>query len=200
METGAAFIAKHEKMVEGLACRIRRELSLQGDLDDLMAFGYGGLLEARRRFDATRGVRFQTFAYHRVRGAILDGVRKMAYLPRRAHERVRQEAEVEPTAAPAPVALDRVFARVSAGLTTAGPLQGSYAERSPEDAFLADENVACLLKALRALPERQRVIVRGYYFEGRTLDAIGRDLGLSKSWTSRIHTDALARLRRALEP
>ena len=79
METGAALIAKHEKMVETLACRLRRELALQGGLDDLMAFGYGGLLEAHARFDATRGVRFQTYAYHRVRGAMLDGVRKMAY-------------------------------------------------------------------------------------------------------------------------
>ena len=199
MESGATFIAKHEKMVEGLACRLRRELSLQGELDDLIAFGYGGLLEARRRFDASRGVRFQTFAYHRVRGAMLDGVRKMAYLPRRAHERVRGQDDVEPTAAPAPVPLDRVFARLSAELTTAGPLQGRYAERSPEEAFLAQEGVACLLRALGALPERQRAIVRGYYFDGRTLDSIARDLGVSKSWASRMHTDALRRLRGCLE-
>ena len=68
-------IAQHGKMVHGLANRLRRELCLRGEIDDLIAFGFGGLLEAKRRFDPTRGVRFQTFAYYRVRGAMLDGVR-----------------------------------------------------------------------------------------------------------------------------
>ena len=109
---GTEFITQHEKMVHGLANRLRRELSLRGDLDDLIAFGFGGLLEARHRFDPGRGVRFQTFAYHRVRGAMLDGVRKMSQLPRRAHERLQAAAEATPTAAP--TALDRAFTRMSA--------------------------------------------------------------------------------------
>ena len=70
---GTQLIAQHEKMVHGLASRLRRELSLRGELDDLIAFGFGGLLEAQRRFDPGRGVRFRTFAYYRVRGAMLDG-------------------------------------------------------------------------------------------------------------------------------
>ena len=95
---GTELIAQHEKMVHGLASRLRRELSLRGDLDDLIAFGFGGLLEAHHRFDPGRGVRFQTFAYYRIRGAMLDGVRKMADLPRRAHERLQAAAEVTPIA------------------------------------------------------------------------------------------------------
>lgn len=201
MQAANAFIAQHEKMVHGLAARLRRELSLHGDLDDLVAFGFGGLLEAQHRFDPARGVRFQTFAYHRVRGAMLDGVRKMAYLPRRAHERLRESAETPPTALPRAAAtpLDKVFARVSAGLTTAVPLHGSLGEESPETTLLKNESVTSLLGALAGLSDRQRTVVRGYYFEGRSLDDIAGELGISRSWASRLHTSALQELRGSLE-
>ena len=139
---GTEFITQHEKMVHGLANRLRRELSLRGDLDDLIAFGFGGLLEARHRFDPGRGVRFQTFAYHRVRGAMLDGVRKMSQLPRRAHERLQAAAEPTPTAAP--TALDRAFTRMSA-LSAGTVLQGRFGDESPEAVLLKNESVTRLL-------------------------------------------------------
>jgi RNA polymerase sigma factor for flagellar operon FliA len=192
---GTEFIAKHEKMVHGLANRLRRELSLRGDLDDLIAFGFGGLLEARHRFDPAMGVRFQTFAYHRVRGAMLDGVRKMAELPRRAHERLR--TGTAPTAAP--TALDKAFTRISAGLTGAAPLQGRFGEESPEAALIKSEGISRLLAALAGLSSRQRAIIQGFYFEGRSIDAVARELGISKSWASRLHTHGLQQLRDALE-
>jgi RNA polymerase sigma factor FliA len=194
---GTQFIAQHEKMVRGLANRLRRELSLRGDLDDLIAFGFGGLLEARHRFDPGRGVRFQIFAYHRIRGAMLDGVRKMAQLPRRAHERLQQADETGPTATPTP--LDKAFTRMSAGLLSGTVMQGRFGDESPETVLLRNESVARLLRALSALPTRQRAIVRGFYFEGRSIDAMARDLGISKSWASRLHTNALRALRESLE-
>lgn len=193
---GAEFITEHEKMVHGLAHRLRRELSLRGDLDDLIAFGFGGLLEARHRFDPARGVRFQTFAYHRVRGAMLDGVRKMSQLPRRAHERLRAASDTTPTAAP--TALDNAFTRMSS-LTTGTVLQGRFGDESPEAALLKNESVTRLLQALPSLSPRQRVLVRGFYFEGRSIDMMARELGISKSWASRLHTNALQELREALE-
>jgi RNA polymerase sigma factor for flagellar operon FliA len=195
---GAEFIARHEKMVHGLANRLRRELSLRGDLDDLVAFGFGGLLEARHRFDPGRGVEFQTFAYHRVRGAMLDGVRKMSRLPRRAHERLQAANENTPTAAP--TGLDRAFTRMSGSLMEATVLQGRFGDETPEALLLKNESVVRLLQALPKLSPRQRFLVRGFYFEGRSIDAMARELGISKSWASRLHTNALGDLRRALEP
>ena len=193
---GTEFIAQHERMVHGLANRLRRELSLRGDLDDLIAFGFGGLLEARHRFDPARGVRFQTFAYHRVRGAMLDGVRKMSQLPRRAHERFQAAAETTPTAAP--TALDKAFTRMTT-LSTATVLQGRFGNESPEAVLLKNESITRLLQALPSLSPRQRVLVRGFYFEGRSIDAMARELGISKSWASRLHTSALRELRDALD-
>jgi RNA polymerase sigma factor for flagellar operon FliA len=193
---GTEFVIQHEKMVHALANRLRRELSLRGDLEDLIAFGFGGLLEARHRFDPGRGVRFQTFAYHRVRGAMLDGVRQMSQLPRRAHERLEAAAEITPTAAP--TALDKAFTRMSS-LATATVMQGRFGDESPEAALLKSESVSRLLEALPRLSPRQRVLIRGFYFEGRSIDQMGRELGISKSWASRLHTNALKELRRRLE-
>lgn len=194
---GNELITRHQHMVLGLANRLRRELCLRGDLDDLIAFGFGGLLEAHHRFDPTRGIRFQTFAYHRVRGAMLDGVRKMAVLPRRAHERLRAADETTPTAAPR--GLDKAFMRISAGLTAATPLQGRHRDQSPESALLRTEALRRLLAAIPALTPRQRLLIRGHYFEGRSIDAIGQELGISKSWASRLHTQALRQLRAAVD-
>jgi len=194
---GTEFVAQHEKMVRGLANRLRRELSLRGDLDDLIAFGFGGLLEARHRFDPSRGVRFQTFAYHRVRGAMLDGVRQMSQLPRRAHERLQAAGERSPTAAP--TGLDKAFTRIGAGLVNATVMQGRFGHESPEAVLLKNESVERLLRALCGLPPRQRALVRGFYFEGRSIDAMARELGISKSWASRLHTNALQALRDALD-
>lgn len=194
---GEELIAQHAKMVLGLASRLRHELSLHGELDDLIAFGYGGLLEADHRFDPARGVRFKTFAYHRVRGAMLDGVRKMAELPRRAHARLKHESEASPTAAPTP--MDKAFARIRASVSGESPVQGHFGRESPESALLKSESIARLLAALSELPERERVLLRGRYFEGRSLDALATELGISKSWASRLHTQALAQLRKTLE-
>lgn len=188
--------AQHHRMVHALAQRLRREMTLTGDLEDLVAYGYGGLLEAHRRFDPERGVRFQTFAYHRVRGAMLDGVRQMAELPRRAHERRETGDAPPPTAAPR--GLDRAFTRLSTAFTGPTPTQGRYGAENPEALVLQHETMARLLGALASLPPRQRALLRGHYFEGRRLDHVAEELGISKSWASRLHTQALARLRTAL--
>ena len=195
MQLSDAFIQEHERLVHGLAGRLSRELALRSDKDDLVAFGYGGLLEARRRFDPARGVQFQTFAYYRVRGAMLDGIRRMAYLPRRAHEKARAAQE----AAPAPTALDKAFARMSARLTMGAGPRAEAGSDDPESSLLRKESLSRLLKALSTLPPRERALVRGFYFEGRQFDEIASELGISKSWASRLHAKALAALRETLE-
>jgi RNA polymerase sigma factor for flagellar operon FliA len=88
---------------------------------------------------------------------------------------------------------------MGAGLTMATVLQGRFGDESPETVLLKNESVARLLRALPSLSPRQRVLIRGFYFEGRSIDAMARELGISKSWASRLHTDALRALREALE-
>jgi RNA polymerase sigma factor for flagellar operon FliA len=89
---------------------------------------------------------------------------------------------------------------MSAGLSTATVLQGSFGGESPEAVLLKNESVTKLLQAVPRLSRRQRVLVRGFYFEGRSIDSMARELGISKSWASRLHRSALHELREALEP
>ncbi len=199
MESNSTLIDEHSGFVHRLAGKLQRELSLAGEKDDLVAFGYGGLLEAWQRFDPSRGIRFQTFAYYRVRGAMLDGVRQMAQLPRRAHEKIKSEASGALHSVPRPTELDKSFHRMSAMLTMGAALPSSHETDNPEAKLLKSEGIARLTSCLAELPSRERRIVRAVYFEGRKLDDIASELGISKSWASRLHSKALSELRRSMD-
>lgn len=211
------FVQEHTALVRKIAHRVRAELDLKIDVDDLVAFGFHGLLEAKSRFDPTRGVQFTTFAHYRVRGAILDGVRKMAYLPRRVHEKRRAaeaidwalEAEGEARATSPEArgdveatltAIDDVLSKITATFMLAAVGQDESASpASPEEQVIGAAESHRIRRAVDVLPERERIVVRGMYFENRNLDDIGAELGISKSWACRIHTRALGLLREALE-
>lgn len=92
------------RLVEVHVRRVRAEFSLRCGLDDLRAYAWVGLLEARQRFDPSRGVLFSTYAFSRIRGAVIDGVRTMGWLPRPSVEDVQLE--------PCGDRPDEVFARV----------------------------------------------------------------------------------------
>ena len=214
------FVRQYEAFVRGVARQTAAQLDVDCETEDLVAFGFEGLLEARGRFDAARGVPFKSFAYYRVRGAIIDGIRRMAYLPRRAYARLKAaeavdlegEQQIELAASTNDArkdadtslrALDGILGRVAAAYCTAatatGEMTESEASVTPEQTLLKSELNARVTKALDSLPEKERALVRGHYLEGRRFDEIARELGVSKSWASRMHTGALKLLREALE-
>lgn len=207
------FVREYDGFVRGVASQVRAQLGVDTPPEDLVAFGFRGLLEARPRFDASRGVAFKSFAYYRVRGAMLDGVRAMAHLPRRAYARLRAAEAVDQLAEgsaeglagqrpPADVALravDAVLGRMAAAYTVAVSADDAEAGAgSPEEALLREERKARMKAALATLPERERRMVNGHYFEGRRFDEVAAELGISKSWGSRVHAHALDLLRAAL--
>ncbi|MEM1418645.1 MAG: sigma-70 family RNA polymerase sigma factor [Myxococcota bacterium] len=217
MPADDSFIEEHRPLVAKIVTRLRSRYDLRGEWDDLMAYGFKGLLEARERFDPSRGVRFEAFAYYRVRGAIIDGVRASGWLPTRAYRRLKaaqaalyvgEEAAVARAADPArrkdrersAAALrDAVGKLTTSFLATALGQEDDRPDESPEAIVLHDETKQRLRALLRELPPREAALVRGYYFEGRRFDHIARELGISKSWASRLHGKALARLREGLE-
>jgi RNA polymerase sigma factor for flagellar operon FliA len=212
------FIRQYDSFVRAIVKHTRAQLGLDGDAEDLVAYAYEGLLEARRRYDPARGVQFKSFAYYRVRGALLDGVRRMAYLPRRAYARLKaaeavdlegeplSEAHAATASGDAGVAvetslraLDGVLGRVAAAYCTAAAAdEQEQLPRDPERKLIAEEQRVLVLRALETLPEQERHLVRGHYIDGRNFDELAKELGLSKSWASRLHSRALGRLREAL--
>lgn len=209
------FVKEYEGFVRAIALQTRAQLGLDSAIEDLVAFGFQGLLEARLRFDSSKGVAFKSFAYYRVRGAILDGVRAMARLPRRAYARLRaaealdqsteQNAQQQGAAQRTPSvegtlrSIDSILGRVAAAYTVAVTVEDAeQGAGSPEEALLHEERLARMRAAVEKLPERERHMIEGHYFQGKRFDALSAELGISKSWGSRVYAHALDMLREAM--
>lgn len=214
MSVDDRFIQEHAGLVKSIAHKLRAQLDLNCELDDLVAFGYAGLIEASDRFDPSRGVQFNTFAYYRVRGAMLDGIRQMAHLPRRVHSKIKmaeatdlvtepvgqapeQRTDTQATVAQASAILGRLTTAYIAEAMGQG--EEEVAELNPETRFLNVQQSDIVKKAISTLPEREKALILGFYFDNRTFDDVAKSLNISKSWASRLHTKALDLLREALE-
>jgi RNA polymerase sigma factor for flagellar operon FliA len=212
-------------LVEAIARRIARVVGPSAELAELVSYGRMGLLDASRRFDPSRGVPFRGYASFRVRGAIIDGVRKSARLPRRAHERLNglaaaaltSEGAHEDALAPlapgaTPADAERALSEHLAAMATAvavgllattgfsdeGERVPVNPEESAEDALGRAELLALVRGAIDELPAEEQTLVRRHYLEGERFDHVAAELGLSKSWASRLHTRAIKRLTKKL--
>jgi RNA polymerase sigma factor for flagellar operon FliA len=204
----------HQELVEKVVRRLSRELDLSCDPDDLRAWGQQGLLEAQQRFDASRGVRFSTFAYYRVRGAVIDGVRKQGWLRRRAYAKLKAyeaadrvsepvgetQAQVASTSpAERAAQIGDILGTISAAYLLSALGQGEQDQpETPEELVETASMRQQVQRDLTQLPERERVLLHAVYFEGATIEGAGAKLGLSKSWASRMHAKALERMRKSL--
>jgi RNA polymerase sigma factor for flagellar operon FliA len=210
--------------VRSIAARIREQLPREIEFDDLYNYGMQGLLEAAERYDRRHGVTFQTFAYYRVRGAMFDGLRAMGWLPRQEYQRLRLEerasaylsnlAEREAGAAGelTPVVnledemrhiaealggVAAIFVTTMEGQKEAGDT-ASGTTPAPQLELERVERDVAVEEALAALPERERRLLQLYYFEDRSLEEVGRIMGLSKSWSSRLHARAIELIKEHL--
>jgi len=202
------FVERYRGLVESIARGLRDETNGVAEVDEMVACGMLGLIEARQRFDDSRGVQFSTFAYYRIRGAILDGMGKTLHVPRSVLRQARAlrvlAAESEHLAEGQKVntasdpkqaavgALSEVLSRVATAYTMSVLAE---AASTPEDEVAQEQSVEVMRAAALLLPERERHLIQEHYFGDRNLEDIGKELGLSKSWTSRLHAKALDHLR-----
>ena len=190
--------------------------------DEVASYGHEGLLHAARSFQEDRGVPFRRWANLRVRGAILDGLRSQGDLPRHVHRRLAaieagdtmQGAQLEEQSANPPTSAedaDRRLGNYLAGIATAmamgvvGDARGgdltAIVDRAPTpEEAVAREEIAHVLTALvDARPDDERTLLRRHYFEGATFEEAAREIGLSKSWASRLHARAIESIGRELK-
>ena len=194
--------------------------------DEMASFGREGLLEAARRYDPDRGVPFRRFAQYRIKGCILDGMRRHAELPRRTHEKVRAlraataaaEGMFEDTAAAVAAGLQGTAAdqrladhlatlatamAVGFGAPTAIDDNGARTivseDDDPEQRLAQAELIGMVQRELARLPEVEATLIRRYVLDEQPLEKAAASVGLSKSWASRVMARGVATLTRRLQ-
>jgi len=216
-------IMKYAPAIDRVARRIVSRTGLQSAFDDLWSAGALGLVEAARRFDAGRGVSFETFVEHRIRGAMLDELRKTDWTPRSVHRKLREVSEVvrqieNETGADATDAevirrlgIDaQEYHQILADAASARLLSLSAPEDDedgaaldvadqeglgPQDRFEQEGMRGALVEAIGGLPEREQLVMSLYYEQELNLKEIGAVLGVTESRVCQIHGQALIRLR-----
>lgn len=204
---------EHMPLVERIARSESRKLGSACALEDLRSYAMEGLAEAVKRYDPSRNPSFPSFAVPRIRGAIYDGLRQSGWLPKRLSRQVkfyRQAEDLLRARESEPPPADRVEAvhrladtlgeLVTAYVTSFAASEDDDSSALPADAEFALERkryITQLMFYIGALPPKQQSVVRGYFFEDRSLVDIAAELGVTKSWTSKILTTALLSLRRS---
>jgi RNA polymerase sigma factor for flagellar operon FliA len=219
-------VLHYAPLVKFVAGRLAAGLPSSVDDADLVSAGVFGLIDAITRYDQRRGVKFETFAMPRIRGAILDELRAMDWVPRsirsdargvhRAREALvaklgREPSDEEvaehlgvsrPELATSLAMISRSFV-----LSLETPLSAddqaptlsegiAAADGDPATAF--DDPALLLPEAIAGLPDRERHIVSLYYYEGMTLAEVGEVLGVSESRVCQVLGRCLGRLRRSI--
>lgn len=215
-------VVNYSGLVKFVAGRLAAGLPRSVDTGDLVSAGVFGLMSAIDRFDPAHGAKFETFAIPRIRGAILDSLRALDWVPRsvRSRSRAVQDAiaTLEHTHGRTPTdeeiaaelritteELEQWLADIAAG--SVGPLDHVAMDSTPSDsthehqpghALEQEELRGAMRREIGRLPEREQAVLILYYEDGLTLAEIGDALGVTESRISQIHTKAVLQLRARL--
>lgn len=212
-------IEEGQGLVRSLALKVFRSIPVSADLEDLIAYGEVGLAEAARDYDPTKGAQFCTFAYYRVRGAIYDGLAKMTWTSRARYRRLRYERMADEALAAErhegsgqQYSLEESgnwFARVTEKLAVVYLASGGDesmeqvsrvedSTTSAPQALLHREASERLRELVASLEPVERRVIQAVYFEGFSLQEAANQVGISKSWASRMHAKILEQLAQKL--
>ena len=232
MQTGKSeireqLIAEYAQLVKLVAGRLSMYLGYNVEYDDLVGYGIFGLIDAIDKFDYSKNVKFESYASLRIRGAILDQIRKMDWLPRSIRQKQKKidaamskiETEKVHVATDEEIAeeLEITVDELNSwqGQTKASNLisldeyteTGSEAKiesvtnthfDQPEEVMEKEELKIKLTEAINSLTEKERNVITLYYYEEMTLKEISLVLNVSESRVSQLHTKALGRMRKTL--
>ena len=217
-------VKDYSSLVKRIAFHLRSRLPDSVQLDDLLQAGMIGLFDAAKNYDGSKGAGFETFAGIRIRGAMLDEMRKGDWIPRSVHRNNRKISEAirnvenrkcgdatdQEIAEEMNVSMDEYYSLTKdiAGsrlfsfddlLNESGDLDDTeHHEIGPQDDIQKQALIESLSSAIETLPEREQLVLALYYDEELNLKEIGQVLGVSESRVSQIHTQAALRLRSRL--
>ena len=222
-------ILEYAPLVKVVAGRLSMYLGYNVEYDDLVSYGVFGLIDAIDKFDTEKEVKFETYASLRIRGAILDQIRKMDWIPRTVRQKQKKidEAIKRVEMQTGKTALDEEVARelgVSDGELLEWQSQlkvtnivslNEFIEQGtepvmdarhnshfiqPEEQVQETELREKLQEAMEQLTEKEKKVILLYYYEDLTLKEISRVLEVSESRISQLHTKALSKMQRTMGP
>ncbi len=217
-------ILEHIPLLKHIAGRMTLDVPGSIERDDLYGFGMLGLIAAADSWDASRGLKFSTYAYPRIRGAILDEIRRSDFLPRGRREKVRalesalahieQEKGGPPTPEELSAAMDVPIEELDEIMVSAATAVETKLEDGPGEtlaALLSDpeapdpvdsaewnEMKDLLVDLIHELPEQEKAVITLYYGEDLLLREIATVMDVTESRVSQIHSRALFRLNSTL--
>jgi len=225
-------IIHYSPLVKYVAGRVSVGLPQNIEQADLVSYGIFGLIDAIDKFDTDRNIKFETYAIARIKGAIIDELRSIDWVPRSVRAKARTVekayAKLEATLLRTPtdaevatemgiseadlqqifnqisfvglVALDEMLAGASGDRGESTTLGDTIADKSdgPVAAFEVEEMKQILADSINRMPEREKIVLTLYYYEGLTLGEIGEVLGVTESRVCQIHTKAVLQLRSKL--
>ncbi|GAB2190765.1 RNA polymerase sigma factor FliA [Sessilibacter sp. MAH2] len=221
-------IEQYASLVKRIAHHMMMRMPASVQVEDLIQAGMIGLIEASQKYDASKGASFETYAGIRIRGAIVDEMRRGDWAPRSVHRNARRvqdaiaqieartgrDATDKEVADELEVSLEEYHAILQDSTSTR---LFSYEEAVGEDDSRIEHDSAsdgnlspfvglqkdnlrkCLAEAIKSLPEREQLVLALYYDEELNLKEIGQILGVSESRVSQIHSQAALRLRGRLQ-
>lgn len=224
--TADELVERNASLVHRIAYHLSARLPASVLVDDLIQAGMIGLLDAAQLYDASQGAAFETYATIRIRGAMLDELRRNDWAPKSVHRRARdlmqimrevenetgRDARAEEVAARMDISLDEYY-KILHEANTCRLLNFAELDRD-DDPFNPDSRSSTpsplygiekeefrsqLAEAISALPERERLIVSLYYDDTLNLKEIGVVLGVSESRISQLLSQAHLRMRSSLE-
>lgn len=220
--TQTEYVEQYAALVKRIAYHLMSRLPPTVQVDDLIQSGMIGLLEAARNYDSTQGASFETYAGIRIRGSMLDEIRKGDWAPRSLHRKVREitravaeleaqhgrDARDQEVAERVGMSLDdyyhtlqdasgyRVFSFEDLQTKEEGMSEGLTAKIPEPLEEVEDQHFkAALAREISGLPERERLVMSLYYKEELNLRETGEVLGVSESRVCQIHSQALIRLK-----
>ena len=217
-------IIEYSSLVKIVAGRLGMYLGYTVEYDDLVGYGIFGLLDASDKFELTKGVKFETYASLRIRGSILDQIRKMDWIPRTLRQKQKRletamkdlEAKLGRTASDEELSAEMGISKseledlvnqtqianlvsldeyLEQGSEVRAELGNTPRFEQPEMIVERQELKKILAEAIDSLTEKEQRVIAFYYFEELTLKEISKILEVSESRVSQLHTKALRKMR-----